>query len=151
MPNCPKCGRKVREEMNFCPNCGVPLMAMQLPQPPPEAPPSAPLTPTAPSEPSAPYKGEKSEKREKQEKEEREEKHEKMEREERYEKREYGYMGPLFGGLFLIFIGLVLYLTVTASIRLEAVGAILFVIIGIIIIAGAVYAAVMAARRHPPT
>lgn len=151
MPNCPKCGRKVRVEMNFCPGCGAPLMATQPPRPPAEAPPSVPLMPAMPSEPSAPYRSEKTEKREKQEKEEREEKHEKMEREERYEKREYGYMGPLFGGFFLLFIGLILYLIVTASIRLETVGAILFVIIGIIIIAGAVYAAVMAARRHPPT
>jgi len=138
MSYCPKCGTKVREEMNFCPKCGVSLKAAQ-PQPP------APPAPAAP----APYRAEKEEKREKGEKREKEEKHEKEEREQRYEKREYSFMGPLIGGIILTFLGFLFYLVVTGSLRSEAVGALFFILIGIIIVVGAIYAASTAARRHP--
>jgi len=131
MSYCPKCGARVREGMNFCPKCGTSLKVEQLP---------------AEAVSPAPSRAEKAEKREKEEK---EEKREKGEKEEKYERREFGYIGPLVGGLFLMFIGFILYFTVTASIRFEAVLALSFVIIGIIIIVGGVYAATMAARRHP--
>ena len=137
MSYCPKCGTKVREEMGFCPKCGA---ALKVEQPPAEA------------APPTPYRAEKAEKHEKREKEEKEERPEKRgEKAEKHEKREFGYIGSLIGGLILIFIGLMSYLALTASINLAAVGAIFVVVIGIIIIVGAVYAAMMASRRHPAT
>lgn len=126
--------------MNFCPKCGTTLKAAL----------AAPA-PAAPQLPSAPVGVEKEEKREKEEKGEKGERHEMMEKEERYEKRESAFMGPLIGGLVLIFLGLAFYLVLTSAIPWEVIGAIFFVLIGIIIIAAAVYAATMASRRHPPT
>lgn len=134
MSYCPKCGTKVSEEMSFCPKCGA---ALKVEQPPAEAPP-------------APYRAEKAEKHEKREKGEKEER-EKREKAEKHEKREFGYVGSLVGGLILIFIGLMFYLALTTSINWAAAGAFMVIIIGILIIAGAVYAAVMASRRHPKT
>jgi len=140
MPYCPKCGAKVREEMGFCPNCGA---ALKVEQPPAEA---------APPAPYRAEKAEKHEKREKREKEEKEERAEKREKTEKHEKREYGYIGPLIGGLILIFLGLMFYLALTRpGVSLAMIGAFFVVIIGIIIIVGAVYAAMMATRRHPET
>jgi len=133
MSYCSKCGAKVREEMSFCPKCGTPLKVVQ---PPVEA------------VPTVPQRVEKAEKREEREK---EEKHEKTEKEERYEKREFGYIGPLVGGFILLFVGLIFYLIVTASLRWEVAWAFFFIVIGIVIIVGAVYAATMAAKRHPET
>jgi len=139
MPYCPKCGGRTREDMSFCPKCGASLkeqaavVARAAPPPPP---------------PPAPVRVEKEEKREKGEK---EEKHEKEEKEERLEKREFAFVGPLIGGLVLILLGFGFYLILTTTISWQTIGAILFIIIGIIIIAGAAYAAVMTARQHPPT
>jgi len=143
MPYCPKCGTKVSEEMSFCPNCGAPL---KVEKPAVEAAPPAPPAPAAP--PAPPYRAEKAEKREKREK---EEKHEKKEKAEKHEKREYGYIGPLIGGLILIALGTMFFLVVMGSITWGASWAIFLIVIGIIIIVGAMYAASMAARRHPQT
>jgi len=134
--------------MNFCPACGSALKIAPTTTAPLVA--EAP-SPAAPSPPQPPYHAEKAEKREKEEKEEREEKHEKAEGEQRYEKRESNFMGPIVGGIVLILIGLLLYWAVTASLRVEVVGAALIVIIGIVILVGATYAVIMAARRHPQT
>jgi len=135
MAYCPKCGAKVREEMSFCPKCGA---ALKVEQPPAEA------------APPAPYRGEKAEKHEKREKEEKE-RGEKREKGEKHEKREYGFVGPLIGGLILIFLGLMFFLAMTTAISWGAAAAIFLVIVGIIIILGAIYAMTMAGRRHPPT
>jgi uncharacterized membrane protein YvbJ len=138
MSYCPKCGTEVSEEMTFCPKCGAALKVEQLPA---EAPP-------------APYraeKAEKHEKREKREKGEKAERPEKREKAEKHEKREFSYVGSLIGGLILIFIGLMFYLALTTSVSWAAAGAFMVVIIGILIIVGAVYAAMMATRRHPAT
>jgi len=132
MSYCPKCGTKVSDEMSFCPNCGAALKVEQPPAPAEAAPPRA-------------EKAEKHEKREKEEKEERE----KKEKTEKREKREFGYIGSLVGGLILIFVGLMFYLTVTEMFPVRALWTFLIVIIGIVIIVGAVYAAMMASRRHP--
>lgn len=152
MPTCPKCGARTREGMNFCPNCGASLQVVEAAPTPPtprtEAPPTAPSAP-APAAPT--YRGEKEEKGEKQEKNQRDEKHEKMEEEQRHEKREYDFMGPLIGGLFLMFVGFILYLVVTGSASIELAGALFFIILGIVVIIGAIYAATMASRRHPQT
>jgi len=137
MPYCPKCGGKTREDMSFCPKCGASLKER-----------AAVAAPVAPPPPSAPVRVEKEEKREKEEK---EEKHEKEEKEERLEKREFAFVGPLIGGLVLILLGFGFYLILTTTISWGTIGAIMFVIIGIIVIAGAAYAAMVAARRHPPS
>lgn len=144
MPTCPKCGSRVREGMNFCPNCGADLKV-----PTPSTPTTAEVPSTAAPSPAQPtYRPEKAEK---QEKEEREEKQEKGEREHRYEKRESNFMGPLIGGIVLILVGLLLYWVITASLRVEIFGALFFMIIGIVIVIGAIYAITMASRRHPKT
>lgn len=135
MSYCPKCGTKVREEMSFCPKCGA---ALKVEQPPAEA------------APPAPYRAEKAEKHEKREKREKGEKEER-EKAEKHEKREFSYIGSLIGGLILISIGLIFYLALTTSINVAVIGAFFIVIIGVIIILGAVYAAMMASRRHPET
>ena len=123
--------------MSFCPKCGASLKEQ-----------GAVPAPAAPTPTPAPVRVEKEEK---QEKEEREEKHEKEEKGERLEKREFAFVGPLVGGIILILLGFGFYLILTSTISLQAIGAVLFIIIGIIVIAGAAYAAVMASRRHPPT
>ncbi len=133
MSYCPKCGAKVLEEMAYCPKCGAPL---KVEKPPTEA------APPARYRPEKAEKGEKAEKREKEEKEEKTEKH---------EKREFGVIGPLIGGLILIFVGLMFYLAVTGYLRWQTIWPLFLVIIGIIIIIGAVYAAMTATRRNPKT
>ena len=130
MPFCPKCGAEIHEEMAFCPKCGAPLKGEM-----------------APAEAVAPerYRREKEEKAEKAEKAEKHEKEEKRERPEKYEKREVSAIGPLIGGLFLIFFGLVLYLQVMGYPLWEFAGALFLVIVGIIIIIAGIYAT----RRFP--
>lgn len=125
MSYCPKCGSKIEEEMTFCPKCGATLKA--------EAAAASPRTVT--------YR--RNEKAEKDEKDERDEKGEK------HEKRGYSFMGPLIGGLVLIFIGLTSYLRVTGIINPDLVWPFFFVLIGVIIILGAAVGVVMAGRRHP--
>jgi F0F1-type ATP synthase assembly protein I len=140
MSYCQKCGNKVREDMSFCPNCGATLKAVQ---------PTAAAQPT-PSRAEKEEKGEKHEKGEKREKEEKDQR-EKREKTEKHEKREYGFAGPLVGGLILILFGLMFIITLTTTISWGVIGAFFAVIIGIIIIVGAIYAATMASRRHPAT
>ena len=132
MSYCPKCGSKVDEEMSFCPKCGAPLKVEK------------PATVTLETGPTAYRRDEKSEKEEKAEK------HEKREKHEKHEKREYGFMGPLIGGVILLFLGWALYLNAT-NVRADVVWALFFVLIGLLVIVGGVYAAIMAARRHPRT
>ncbi len=120
MPYCPKCGAEVSEEMVFCSKCGAAL---------------GPLPPRVRME-----KEEKSEKREKREK---------SEKAEKYEKKEYGYVGPLIGGLILIVVGLMAYLHTIVPMSVRYWGPILLIIVGIIIIVVAIYAATTAAKRHP--
>jgi uncharacterized membrane protein YdbT with pleckstrin-like domain len=123
MVYCPKCGTEVNEEMVFCPKCGAALKAEQ-----PRA-----------------HRAEKAEKQEKQEKQE------KREKSEKYEKREFGFIGPLIGGLILVFLGFISYLQVIGYLGREIVGALFLVMIGVIIIVVGLYAMVLASRRHPRT
>ncbi len=139
MPNCSKCGAKITEAMSFCPNCGTSLKVV----PPPAAAPA----PT-PAPPPQPMREEKQEKREKGEKREKEEKGEKG---EKHEKRAYGPIGPLIGGVILIMIGLLFYVTTYLNVPTEMAWAYFFVIIGTVVILATIYAAMTAARRHPPT
>jgi uncharacterized membrane protein YvbJ len=123
MSYCPKCGSKIEEEMVFCPKCGAPLKVQQ----------------TTAGGRTAYRKEEKAEKGEKNEKTEKREKH------------EYGFLGPLIGGLVLIFIGAASYLEIATTIDSKVIWAIFFVIIGVLIIAGAIYGYTRAAKRHPKT
>ncbi len=131
MPTCPKCGSQVSEEMSFCPKCGAPLKVQ-----------AAPSTQPSPR----PYRRD-----EKSEKYERGEKREKGEKSEKNEKHGYAFVGPLVGGLVLIFLGLALFVSLYYPNAGTIVGAILLVMVGIVIIFGAIYGAVMAGRRHPRT
>jgi uncharacterized membrane protein YvbJ len=121
---CPRCGKKVAEDMVFCPTCGAALKVEQAgPQ----------------RERAVRYGHEKEEKvREKREK---------------HEKHEYAFMGPLIGGLILVFVGLSVYLSVEEATPAAhaMLWAVFLIFIGVAIIVGAVYAALMASRRHPRT
>ena len=119
MSYCPKCGNKVDETMVFCPHCGASLK-------------NAPPEPAPPSQPY-PRRNEKSEKNEKQEKGER------------------GFIGYLIGGLILITIGLfsVLQLSDYFTVDSGQSWSLMLLIIGIIIIIGAIYMAMVARKRSP--
>ncbi len=128
MSYCPKCGNKIDDTMTFCPNCGASLKGA-APVPPP---------PTQPY----PKKGEKSEKNEKEEKNEDREKQEKGER---------GFIGYLIGGLILITLGLFSILQISGYFTADSgqSWAIMLLVIGIIIIGGAIYVALIARKRMP--
>jgi hypothetical protein len=136
MSYCPKCGNKVDETMAFCPRCGASLKAAA----PGQAPPTA-----------QPYqrRDEKSEKNEKQEK---NEKNQHPEKGEKGEKGEQGFIGFLIGGLVLITIGAFTLLQLTnAAFSSGQNWAIMLLIVGVIIIIGAIYVAVVARKRSPQT
>jgi rRNA maturation protein Nop10 len=128
MSFCPKCGNKVDENMVFCPHCGTSLKA-------------APPSPPAPVQPYR-RKDEKSEKNEKQEK---------QEKGESQEKGETGFIGYLIGGLILITFGLFSVLQLSGFFTVDSgqSWAIMLLIIGIIIIFGAIYVAMGARKRSP--
>ena len=133
MPNCPKCGTKIKEDYDYCPKCGTALKPAPAPAP-----------------PAPPYREEKHEKREKGEKQEKGEKAEKGEKYEKYERRELNYMAPLVGGLILIFLGLLFYVaTQLPEIPRQVWVASFFVFIGIIVLIVGVYAVTTATRRSP--
>jgi len=139
MPNCPKCGAKVTEEMNFCANCGAAL----IPSPPP-----AQVAAPAPVPQPSRARPEKSEKNEKREKGEKGETREKTEKGEKYEKRQGSYLGSIIGGIILIILGVLIYLSITGVVIGGWMWAAFFIVIGIIVI---VYALAVATRRNPPT
>jgi uncharacterized membrane protein YvbJ len=124
---CPKCGKKITEDMVFCPNCGAALKGEQARQ----------WLERAPT-----YRHEKDEKTEKS-----------REKREKHEKHEHAFLGPLIGGLVLVFVGLSIYLSVeevTPAVH-ATLWAVFFIFVGVVIIALSVYAALMASRRHPRT
>lgn len=128
MPYCAKCGTKVEEEMAFCPKCGASLKGEETKE----------------------FVGQRV-RYEKAEKGEKGEKAEKREKTEKREKHEFAFIGPLIGGLILIFLGLMSYLTITTSFKWETAWAFFLVIIGVIIIVGVAYGTMMAKKRHPKT
>jgi uncharacterized Zn finger protein (UPF0148 family) len=137
MPECKKCGAKVKEDMSFCPNCGASLREVVAVAPKPSAPAQAPAPP-----PATHVRYEKEEKREKGEK------------REKHEKGEYGWIGPFIGGVILIIIGLVSYFEVTGILNQatrQILWAFFIIIVGILLIFGAVYAMTTARRRYPRT
>lgn len=125
MSFCPKCGNSISGDMVFCPKCGATLKVEQT-----TVRPERPVT----------YRHEKEEKREKG-----------GEKGEKHEKREYAFIGPLIGGIVLLFIGLSAYLSITGYVEPRMLWALFFVAIGVIIVVGAIYGAIMASRRHPRT
>lgn len=131
MSYCPKCGNKVDDTMTFCPHCGASLKGTAA------APPVPP--------PTYQRRNEKSEKNEKKEKQEKDQGREKQEKGER------GFVGYLIGGLILITVGVfsVLQISGTPIVDPSQSWALMLLIIGIIIIIGAVYVA-LTARRHTP-
>jgi predicted lipid-binding transport protein (Tim44 family) len=135
MSYCPKCGNKVDETMAFCPRCGASLKGATSTQ--------------APPAPPFPRRDEKSEKNEKQEKQEKNQHPEKGG--EKQEKGEHGFVGYLIGGLVLITIGLFSVLNFSGYFTSGESWAVMLVIIGLIIIVGAIYVAFIARKRSPPT
>jgi predicted lipid-binding transport protein (Tim44 family) len=129
MSYCPKCGSKIEEGMSFCPKCGASLNAERI----------VGVTPA--TEPAY-RRDEKTE--------EKSEKHEKGEKHEKHEKYEYGFMGPLIGGVILLFLGAALYLNATGY-NAALLWALFLVLIGVLIIVGGIYGVMMAGRRHPRT
>jgi len=115
--------------MVFCPRCGASLKG-------------APVSPVPPAAP----RDEKSEKNEKQEK---KEKDEDVEKREKNEKGEQGFVGFLIGGLILITLGLFSLLRFTGFYTSGEGWAVMLLIIGVIIIIGAIYVALIARRRSP--
>ena len=126
MSYCPKCGNKVDETMVFCPRCGASIKGTSPSQPTPSAQPY-------------PRGNEKSEKNNRQEK------------GQNQEKGETGFIGYLIGGLILITLGLfsVLQLTNYFEANSGQSWAIMLLIIGVIIIIGAIYVAITARKRSP--
>jgi uncharacterized membrane protein YvbJ len=122
MSYCPSCGNKVDETMVFCPRCGASLKG----------------APTGQPASAQPYRR-------------RDEKSEKNEKQEKQEKGERGFIGYLIGGLVLITIGLfsVLQLSNYFSANSGQSWAIMLLIIGVIIIIGAIYVAMVARKRSP--
>jgi len=129
MAQCPKCGSEVSEEMSFCPKCGAPLRI----QPPPPA----------GTRPTRYRRDEKSEKGEKHEKEE------KGEKGERGEKQGYGFLGPLIGGLILVFLGVSFWLELTGVLSAGYMWSFFLLLVGVVIIIAALYAAFVLTKRHP--
>jgi len=133
MTYCHRCGSKIKEENSFCPRCGATLKAGEA---------RAPMSPER-------YRSEKTEKQEKNEKNEKEEKMEKGEQQEKYEKQEFGILGPLIGGVILIIIGFILYLTVEGIINLRSLFPVVLIIVGAIVILGVIIGGVMARGKNP--
>ncbi|HVP41185.1 MAG TPA: zinc-ribbon domain-containing protein [Candidatus Krumholzibacteriaceae bacterium] len=137
MPYCPKCGNEVSEEMEFCPKCGAALKG--------EQPRDVEKWGKEFGERMA-QRGREFGERMSEHARRRADRYEKT---EVHEKHEFAFIGPLIGGLILIFLGLMFYLQVTGSLNVIIVGAIFFVVIGVIIIAAGIFAATMTRRRHP--
>ena len=128
---CPKCGIKVDEDAAFCPKCGAMIKIEQ-----------AASAGTRPAR-------RRNEKDEKAEKDERREKNEKNEKAEKHEKREHTYIGWFIGGLVVILIGAMSLVQVYYPAQKDMANAFFLIIIGAIVIVGAVYASMLASRRHP--
>ncbi len=111
MPYCPKCGNNVEETMIFCPKCGAALK----------------ITTPSPASPQS-------------EEPEKLEKHENQADAEVQEKNQYGAVNYLIGGFILIIVGVFAILFLTSPFLESGQGiAELIIVIGIIIIIGAIY------------
>lgn len=122
---CPKCGAEVGEDMAFCPKCGAPLKGQAV---------TAAAPPDWRAARRAEHYNEKAEKREKQEK------------GEKHEKGGFPYIGPVIGGLILIFIGLSTYFSLIGYNLWTYAWPVIFVVIGLFLIFGALF---RTRRRNP--
>ena len=77
------------------------------------------------------------------------EKMEKGEQQEKYEKSEYSIFGPIVGGIILVLVGIMLYLTVTGAINFSSIFPFFLIIVGGIIILGVIIGAYKARERNP--
>lgn len=127
MPKCSRCGADLPEGAVVCSNCG---MTLESPPPPPPG----------------PISRERSERYEKGEKGEKGEKHEK---EEKGEKHEVDRFGPIVGGLILILLGSLFYLSMTNVISWSRFGGYFMIGIGLILIIWAVMRYVSMAFKGP--
>ena len=132
MPYCPKCGNQVEDNMTFCPRCGASLKADTA---------ARAVSPQYP-----PQYHRRDEKAEKQEKGEKNEKNEP----EKHEKGNFSFIGWLIGGLVLIAIGFFSILSIYYAFDTRQGWAIFLLIIGVIVIVGAIYMATQARKRSPP-
>ena len=128
MSYCPKCGNKVDDAMVFCPRCGASLKLETTARAPP------------------PQYTQRNEKAEKQEKGEKNEKNEP----EKHEKGQYGYLGWLIGGIIVIMIGVFSLLSLQYHFDTRIGWSVFLLIIGAIVIIGAIYIATQARKRSPP-
>ena len=126
MPFCPKCGAKVDEGVAFCPNCGTSLKG----------------------EPARTSREDWRESRREWRAQRRERR--RAEKGEKYEKREYGFVGSMIGGTILILLGFLLYLQILGYPVWQYTWAAILIVVGAIIIIGAIYAGSLARRRQPP-
>jgi hypothetical protein len=119
MSYCPICGNKIEEQMVFCPNCGTSLKGAPLPD---QMPPDQPLNT---------------------------EKHERNQNPSReiHEKSEFGFVGYLMGGSILITIAAFALLDLSNPKNSSQDLAAMLLVIGIIIILGAIYIAITIHKR----
>ena len=119
MPYCPKCGNNVDETMVFCPKCGTALGTIPTQQT--ETPPESQTSPETEKqeEPGNPADSEIQVKN---------------------EKNQYGFVNYLIGGLIFIIAGVFAIIFLTSRVLESGQDfAILLIIIGLIIIIGAIY------------
>ncbi len=133
MSYCPKCGNEVNENMVFCIGCGASLKTSSSDQ-------------TSQSSPTPAQPINRSDER--LDKNEKEEKQQHPETGEKHRKGEAGFIVYLIGGLILITFGIFSVLEISGYFN-SADWAIMLLIIGVIIIVGAIYVFVFARKRAP--
>jgi uncharacterized membrane protein YvbJ len=128
MSYCPKCGNEIEERMVFCPRCGTSLKSA--------------ATPVQES-------ATESNQNEKVEKSEKQERNQNQSKAERHDRSEYSFVGYLMGGLILITIAVFALLDLSHPSNSTQDLAAMLLIIGVIIISGAIYIYTTAHKRFP--
>jgi uncharacterized membrane protein YvbJ len=134
MPYCPKCGKEVQEDTAFCPNCGAALKISE----------------------NADWKQQMRQRRSEWKEQRRQWGEERRaarrgEKAEKTEKHEHPFLRALVIGSILIILGVLAFLAATETLASDVATAYFFIVVGAMIVALAVYAAILAARRHPKT